>query len=185
MLLNLFLMFLKLGFLSVGGGYPMMGLILQEGAAVGLTAGEFADMAALELLASGPIAINSATYIGFIKAGFLGAVVATVGVCIPPIILTTILYHFLKRFSLNPYVNAFLEAIKIACGGVLLATALTLSREIVLGGETWLAAAANPFATVSWWSVLIMAAGVFALQKFKANPIVIILLSGLVGAFVL
>ena len=63
--ITLFLMFLKIGFTSFGGGYGMMSMILDEGIArVGLTTAEFADMAALDLLCSGPVAVNAATYIG-------------------------------------------------------------------------------------------------------------------------
>ena len=76
--ITLFLMFLKIGFTSFGGGYGMMSMILDEGIArVGLTTAEFADMAALDLLCSGPVAVNAATYIGYIKGGWLGALLAT------------------------------------------------------------------------------------------------------------
>lgn len=84
---KLFFMFLKIGFLSFGGGYPMMAFIYEEGQRlVGLTSGEFADMLALELLSSGPVAINGATYVGYIKGGMIGSILSTIGVCIPSFI---------------------------------------------------------------------------------------------------
>lgn len=186
MLLSLFLFFLKLGFISVGGGYPMMSFIMQEGqAAVGLTASEFADMTALELLASGPIAVNAATYIGYIKAGFWGSAVATAGVCIPSFILTTILYAFLSRFKENRYVQGFLNAIKVACAGVLFTTALTLGKNILLLTDSLSDITAHPLIMVSWVSVLIVALSVVAIRKFKLNPIMVILGAGVIGAFML
>lgn len=173
MLLKLFLLFVKLGFLSIGGGYPMMALILQEGQqAVGLTAGEFADMTALELLASGPIAINAATFIGYLKAGILGSVVATAGVCVAPFVLTTIIYYFLRKYKDNRFVKAFLAAIVAASGGILLFTAVTLSRSVIIQ---------NASGVVSWSSLLIVAGCLIAGIRFKVNPVILVLASGVSG----
>lgn len=181
MLSALFFFFLKLGFVSVGGGYPMLAFIMQEGqVAVGLTAQEFADMAALELLASGPVAINSATYIGFIKAGFPGALIATLAVCLPSFILTTILYAFLSRFKVNRYVQGFLSAVKIACGGVLLATALSLGQTILLLDNSLSQVIADP-SVVQWAGVAICFICIIAIGKFKANPIIMIFVAAAFG----
>ncbi len=182
MTLRLFLMFTKLGFLSVGGGYPMMALILEEAQAVGLTMTQFADMAALELLASGPIAINAATYIGYVKGGFIGAVAATAGTCVSPLVLTTILYYFLKKFSENVYVQSFLDGIKVACGGILITTTFVLSKEIFFENAALSQVVANPLGTIQIVGVVICIACCVALIKFKANPIGVILASGLAGA---
>ena len=77
---TLFLLFLKVGITCFGGGYGMMSMILDEGAKkVGLTAEEFADMNALDLISSGPIALNSSTFVGYIKGGVPGSVFATLG----------------------------------------------------------------------------------------------------------
>lgn len=180
MLLSLFTFFFTLGCVSFGGGYAMMSFILQKGQeAVGLTAQEFADMTALELMASGPIAINAATYVGFIKAGIGGAVVATIGVCLPSFILTTILYAFLQHFKENAYVNGFISTVKIACGGVMLTTALTLAQNIlILSGDIQYASVQN----IKWMSVLIVVVCVVALVKYKVNPIAVILGAAVVGA---
>ncbi len=186
MLIKLFWLFVRLGFLSIGGGYPMMALILQEGeAAVGLTSAEFADMAALELLASGPIALNAATYIGYIKAGILGSLVATAGACVPPFVLTTVLYYFLNKYRENKYVKAFLEAIKVACGGVLLTTAFTLGRQVLLGGHGLAEVAAAPLALVSWGGVIICGLCLLASLKWKTNPVFLVLGSAVAGGLLM
>ena len=183
MLLSLFAFFLKLGFISFGGGYTMISFILQEGqVAVGLTAQEFSDMAALELLASGPIAVNSATYIGFIKAGFSGAVIATAAVCLPSFILTAILYAFLKRFSENKYVQSAISAIVIACGGALIAAAGTLIQNILLYTDNLEEVIRHPADNIFWAGCLIVVICVVAIKKFKISPIVMLLVSAVLGA---
>ncbi|MFZ2353496.1 chromate transporter [Paucilactobacillus nenjiangensis] len=64
MIIKIFLVFLKIGFLGFGGGYAMLSLIYHESSKFGMTMAQFADMNALDGIIPGPIAINSATYVG-------------------------------------------------------------------------------------------------------------------------
>jgi len=182
--LKIFWCFIKLGFLSFGGGYPMLSLIMEIATKdVGLTAQEFADMTALELLASGPVALNSATYIGFIKGGFAGATVATLGLIIPSLILASALYYFLSKFQKNKYVQKFIQAIKFSCAGVLLTTAFTLSENILLySGVQW---NQSFFEYVNWFAILIFVIACVVLMKFKKNAIMVIVGAGILGLFLL
>ena len=186
MLVSLFLLFLKVGFLCFGGGYPIMLFILHEGQAmVGLTIQEFADMTALELLASGPIALNAATYVGFIKAGIPGAVISTLGICLPSFVLTTILYAFLSRFKENKYVQGFILAIKLACGGILITAALTLSQTILLHSNSMPTTISAFISGVQWGGILIVLICMVAVKKFKVNPIIMIVVSAVLGVFLI
>lgn len=178
---KLFFMFVKIGFLSFGGGYPMMALIYENGQRlVGLTSDEFADMLALELLSSGPIAINGATYIGYIKGGLIGSVIATIGVCVPSFILVSIVYFFLSKFYENPYIQSFLAAIKISCAGILFATALNLARSIFLLNSGNIADMAN-ISNIPWGGIFIWLIGLILLVKFKVNAIHFIFASAILG----
>jgi chromate transporter len=181
MLAKLFFMFLKIGFLSVGGGYPMMAMILQEGRAVGLTSAEFADMTALEMLASGPIAINAATYVGYIRGGVLGSIVATAAVCSPAFVLTSVVYFFLSRYNDNIYVQGFLRGIRVACGGVLLAASFTLGGNILIKDVV----STGFFKSVNVIGAAICAVCALAVLKFKINPIAMVLVSAVLGAVLL
>lgn len=178
---KLFLMFVKIGFLSFGGGYPMMVLIYEEGQRlVGLTSEEFADMLALELLSSGPVAINGATYIGYIKGGIVGSIITTIGVCLPSFILVSIVYFFLSKFYENPYIQGFLNAIKISCAGILFATALNIGKGIVFIESEGIVNAIS-LSNIQWGGIFICVAGLIALVKYKANAIHFILLSSVLG----
>ena len=189
MIFNLFLLFAKIGFFSFGGGYPMAALIFQEGQImVGLTADEFAVMLGLELLASGPVALNAATYVGYIKGGLPGAFAATAGSLVAPVVLTSIIWFFLQKFKENRYVKAFLSTIKIACGAALLTTALNLGRDIFInhkGAVPWGDITVNASLTVSWIGLLLCLICLILGIKFKMNPIIIILGSAVAGAFLL
>ena len=83
--LQLFISYLKIGFFGFGGGYAMLSLIQNEIVEQRgwITAQQFADIVAISQMTPGPIAINSATYIGYTVAGVGGSVVATLAVCLP------------------------------------------------------------------------------------------------------
>ncbi|MDR1067210.1 MAG: chromate transporter [Clostridiales bacterium] len=179
MIAKLILLFFKIGCFSVGGGYAIMGMILQEGAAVGLTAAEFADLAALELLASGPIAINAATYVGYIKGGFLGSAAATAAICAPAFLFTSVVYIILSRYKESLYVQRFLKGISVACGGVLMSVAFTLGSDILINAS-FLANA--PKRVINAPGAVIFALCVFASLKFKISPVIIVIASAAGGA---
>ena len=82
---TLFLTFLKIGVFTFGGGYAMIALLETEFCVrkKWLDKKEFLDMTAISESTPGPTAVNSATYIGYKIGGVLGAIAATVGVCIP------------------------------------------------------------------------------------------------------
>jgi len=186
MLGSLFLFFLKLGFLSFGGGYPLISFIMSEGQrAVGLTANEFADMLALELLAAGPVAINSATYVGYIKAGIPGAAVATAAVCLPGFTLSIALSALLRRFRGNRCIDGALSAIKVACGGMMLAAALKLADNLLVLTGTLREALLAPVASFSWAGIMIVACCFLLLRAFRLNPVAVIGAAAVMGAVLL
>ena len=87
--LSLFLTMLKIGLFTFGGGYAMLALLENEFVSKKKWIGhdEFLDVAAIAESTPGPIAINSATYIGYKRCGFWGAFAATVGVCLPSLVI--------------------------------------------------------------------------------------------------
>ena len=91
--LQLFLSFLQIGMFSFGGGYAAMPLIQGQVVTTHgwLTMSEFTDLITISQITPGPIAVNSATFVGLKIAGIPGAVVATVGCILPSCIIVTIL----------------------------------------------------------------------------------------------
>lgn len=99
-ILETFLTMFKIGLFTFGGGYAMLALL--EGELVEkkkwIEKEEFLDMVAIAESTPGPIAINSATYIGFKRAGVLGSAAATLGVVLPSFIIIYIISLFLDKF---------------------------------------------------------------------------------------
>jgi chromate transporter len=112
----LFLTFFKIGAFTFGGGYAMIALLKNEFVAGKrwLKEDMFFDMVAIAESTPGPVAINSATYIGYHVAGFWGALASTVAVCIPSFAIIFLISLYFEKFLKLTYVSYALEGIQ-AC----------------------------------------------------------------------
>ena len=183
--LRLFLSFFRIGLIGFGGGYAMLSMIMMESAKFGITTAQFADLNALDMIVPGPLAINAATYVGFLSSGFWGSVAATAGVSLPPFFIVPIAMHFLTKFKENTILKGALSGIKPAAVGLISAASFMIARDVIL----------KPGADVSMvWNDIIGAVsflmvGVFLVTavaniRFKVNPILLTLLAGVVGAVI-
>ena len=98
-LMDIFLIFLKIGAFTFGGGYAMIALLEDEfvDKRSWLNESEFLDMTAIAESTPGPVAINAATYLGYKLAGFKGALVASLAVCIPSFAIIYVISFFYER----------------------------------------------------------------------------------------
>lgn len=130
-LLKLFISFLKIGAFSFGGGYAMLPLIKKEIIVVRgwLSVKEFIDILAVVEMTPGPIAINSATFLGYRVAGVLGSIVATIGVVLPSFVIILIIAHFLNKFKESPYVDWAFRGIRPVVLGLIIAASLTVTKD--------------------------------------------------------
>lgn len=109
-LLTLILTFLKIGAFTFGGGYAMIALLENEFVSKRkwMTHNEFLDMTAIAESTPGPIAVNSATYIGYQQQGIAGALLSTLAVCLPSFAIIFVISLFMEQFlSLLPVQYAF------------------------------------------------------------------------------
>ena len=123
-ILLLFLSMLKIGCFAFGGGYAIIALLENEfiSKRKWIDHDEFMDVVAIAESTPGPIAINVATYIGYKLKGFLGAVIATVGMCLPSFVIMYLVSLFYDRFMEIPLVSAAFKGIQI-CVVYLIASA--------------------------------------------------------------
>ena len=122
--LKLFLTMFKIGLFTFGGGYAMIALLENEFVEKKqfLTKEEFLNMLAIAESTPGPIAINSATYIGYKTAGVMGSAFATLGVCLPSFIIIYIISLFFDAFLKLKFVQYAFLGIR-ACVVYLIASA--------------------------------------------------------------
>lgn len=125
--LELFLVFLKIGVVSFGGGYGMISLIQQEVTSRGwLSDSELWNYIAIAESTPGPIAVNIATFVGSGQAGILGSLIATVGIVLPAFCIILIIATLFKNFAKNKYVKSAFEGITPIIWGLIISTGLLL-----------------------------------------------------------
>lgn len=186
MTVKLFLLFLKIGITCFGGGYGMMSMILDEGSKqVGLTATEFTDMTALDLICPGAVALNSATYIGYIKGGLSGSVFATLGLILPTVAVSILTIIFMKKFSENRFVKGLFRGITPACAGLLIYTSVTLILSIFFGTESVYGINQIVFSADTVILAAMFAAALILTFRFKIDPILLTVLGGAAGLILL
>ena len=170
--LQLFLSYLKIGFFGFGGGYAMLSLIQNEIVVQNqwVTNSQFTDIVAISQMTPGPIAINSATYIGYTVAGFWGSVVATTAVCLPALTLMILITRFFLQLRDNRYVKGAIAGMKPVVVGMIGAAALLLMFPKSADGASF----------IDGWSWALFAAAMLASLK-KVNPILLIVLGAVAG----
>jgi chromate transporter len=164
-----------MGFFGFGGGYAMLSLIHSEVVVRNqwLTNGEFSDIVAISQMTPGPIAINSATYIGYEVAGVLGSVVATVAVCLPALTIMMLITRFFLRLRDNRYVRGVVMGMRPVVVGMIASAALLLIFPHSADGRSFID---------GWsWAIFI---GVLVASVKKVNPILLIVLSAVVGVVI-
>lgn len=174
--LQLFFSFLQIGAFSFGGGYAALPLIQNQVVAANhwMTMDEFTNLITISQMTPGPIAINSATFVGLQVAGIGGAIIATLGCILPSCILVSLiafLYFKYKNLSIIKNILVFLRpavVAMIASAGLLIVTSVFWSEESSIGNWN----------TINGRAVVIFALCVILLRKFKWNPILVMLLAG-------
>ncbi len=179
---QLFVSYLKIGFFGFGGGYAMLSLIQNEVVVQHqwMTNAEFADIVAVSQITPGPIAINSATYVGYtvgvqsgsVWGGILGAVIATFAVCLPALTIMLLITRYFLRLKNNPLVEGAMRGMRPVVIGMIAAAALMLifPHNSSSGEENF----------IDGWSWALFG-GVLLGSWRKVNPILLIILSAVAG----
>ena len=181
--LELFLTFLQIGAFSFGGGYGMISLIREKVLLYSwLTEEELLNMIAVAESTPGPIAVNMATFVGSAQGGFLGALLATLGVVLPSFIIIIIIAALICNLLKFAGVKAFLGGIRPCVVGLILATAITMFMSTAIGfiriGDTLTA----DFKGIIIFAILLVISIVTRLAfKKKPTPILMILTSAGLG----
>jgi chromate transporter len=175
--LQLLWVFIKIGLLGFGGGYAMLSLIQHEVVDnyAWMTTTEFADMVAISQMTPGPISINMATYVGYTAGGFGGSLLASFALCLPSIIMVYLILKLFQNPKTGSLMGNMLKGLKPAIAGLIFAAGLSMmngNNFVQIGkGENNI-------------SIVICVLAFVSSFFFKANPILLIVLSGAVGFFV-
>jgi len=168
--LNLFWSFFKIGLFGFGGGYAIVSLIQHKVVDIQgwLTMADFTNIMAISQITPGPIAINCATYVGYSATqSVLGSAIATIAVSLPSFFIMFAISKFIIAFRNNKYVEYIFWGLKPAVIGLIASAALLLT---------------NTENFIDYFSYIIFGV-VFIAGLLKANPIILLVLSGIAGYF--
>lgn len=172
-LIRLFLTFAKIGLVGFGGGLAILPLILQGMQVFGtISPEEFAELFAISQATPGPIAVNAATFAGFVTAGIPGALAATIGVAFPAFVLIGISVKFLNKHQEHKLVKGAFVGIRPVAVGMIMAGFIMVGQTTLFDG-THLMVMPLCLATLTF----ILA------DKFKVSSIKLIIIMGVLGAF--
>ncbi|MGP4038415.1 chromate transporter [Gracilibacillus sp. D59] len=170
---DLFWTFLLIGFVSFGGGYAMIPVIETEVSQHGwMTTQEFTDVIAVAGMSPGPIATNSAIFVGYHTAGISGAIVSALGMVIPSLLIILIIATFFFKFNELYIVKSAFYGLRPIITGLIMYAALKFAISNNVIGE------------ISWRTVsllIICGFSFFALMKLRLHPIFVIALAGVYG----
>lgn len=181
-LLRLFLEFAKTGLLAVGGGLATIPFLQDLGSRTHwFTDADLSTMIAVSESTPGPMGVNMATYVGYTTAGLPGAVIATLGLITPSIIVIIVIAGFLQKFRQSKTVDAVFYGLRPASTALIASAGLSVAASVLVSvGGT-----AEHVISIHW-PAAVLAVAVFAAMKWspakKIHPIVMISISALAGA---
>ena len=173
--LQLFLSFLQIGLFSFGGGYAAMPLIQGQIVTLHgwLDMNEFTDLITISQMTPGPIAVNSATFVGIKIAGIPGALVATVGCILPSCIIVTLLAKFYLKYRSIDLLQGVLTTLRPGVVAMIASAGVSILISAFWGNEELI-----ELASTNWSLVAIFLISFFLLKKAKLNPILVMVLAG-------
>lgn len=170
---ELFRSFFLIGTVSFGGGYAMIPMIEMEVSRNGwMTTKEFTDVIAIAGMSPGPIATNSAVFVGFQTAGVLGAIVSALGMILPSFLLILLVASLFYRSKQHRLVQSAFYGLRPIITGLIFYAAIRFS---ITNGLI------APLSTHMFSMLCIFLLSLFLLIKLRVHPAAVIGLSGMIG----
>ena len=170
---RLFLAFSRIGLFGFGGGAAMLPVIYEAAKTLGtMDKSEFANLVGISQMTPGPIAVNAATYVGYMSAGLGGALMATFSVALPSFILVTLASYFLLKFQESSTINGILTGVRPMTAGLVLSAVILMGQQAVVGAGQ----------TEGLISLAICAVAFLLAGSKKINPIIVMAGAGVIGA---
>lgn len=193
LLAKLFIAFFKIGLFGFGGGLAIIQLIYDSiKEFTNITPEQFANIVAIAQVTPGPVAVNSATYVGYEVGGYLGSALATLGVATPAFIIIAMVANAVERYKESTAVRGALEGIRPATVGLIAAAVITIGKaaimpEHTLGGNFSILRDMTVSVGgmhIDVISIVLCGLTILLIQKFKINPMLVLVIIACVGAVV-
>ncbi|MDO4614346.1 MAG: chromate transporter [Lachnospiraceae bacterium] len=175
--LQLFINFVQIGLFSIGGGYAAIPLIQEVVVKEHgwLSMSSFTDLITIAEMTPGPIAVNSATFVGLRIGGIAGAVAATFGCIFPSLFIVSFLAYLYRKYKNLTGSQSVLGCLRPAVAALIASSGVSMLLLVVFGDKS---AALSEFNVVG---AVLFAGAFFVLRKWKKNPILVMSSCGVIG----
>lgn len=172
--LELVVSFLQIGLFSIGGGYAAIPLIQNEVVVnhSWLSMGEFTDLITIAEMTPGPIAVNSATFVGTRIAGPLGAVAATLGCIFPSLVIVSLLFYLYSKYGQMDAMKNIMDTLRPAIIALIFSAGLSILAVAAFKSGVF------DLHDVDYTGCALFVAALFAMRKLKLNPIWVMVFCG-------
>ena len=187
--MTLFLMclnFMKTGLFAIGGGLATIPFLYEISDKFGwFTHQDILNFIAVSEATPGPVGVNMATYAGFITSGVLGAILSTLSLILPSVVVILIVASILDKFKTNKFVIGGFHILRPASTALIGAAALNVILVVFFDVEKvtfdMVGHLANVFTHVNWIALIVFAFMFVIIKTFKGHPIIYILIAAVLG----
>lgn len=175
LLLDIVITFMKIGLLSFGGGYAAVAIVEQQVVEIKgwMNYEQCMDIVTIDELTPGPVTVNAATFVGTRLAGTLGAIAATIGAILPSCIIALVLVKVYYKYKDVTLISGALNGLKSMVVALISVTTINIiSNALFLDGS------------LDFYSLLLFAVSLILIRKYKLNPLIVMIICGLVGTIV-
>ncbi len=172
--LQLFISFFQVGLFSIGGGYAALPLIRNQivGQHSWMTMSEFTNLITIAEMTPGPIAVNSATFVGIRIAGIGGAFAATLGCIFPCLIIVPFLAFLYYHYKGASLIQSVLSGLRPAVVALIASAGLSIAQTALFAEKDC------NLQNIDWVGAVLLLTALVILRKRKSNPILIMALCG-------
>lgn len=181
-LLELFISFFQVGLFSIGGGLAALPLIQNQVVDIHgwITLTEFMDLISIAEMTPGPIAVNSATFVGIHLADIKGALIATFGCILPSCIIVSTLAYFYFKYKNLSVIQGILSGVRPAIVALIASAGVSIFIMSVFGEGGF----TTDLGKINFVSIVLFSIALFILRKKKPSPIAVMFGCGIVGAII-
>ncbi len=189
LLIRLFLLFAKVALINFGGGFAMIPLIAAELEKYQwLTSQEFMDIIAISQMTPGAIAVNTATYVGYQVAGIWGAIVSTIAIPLPSLILVITLYPILEKYKDHALLKMIFYGLRPVVAGLIIAAIYFVANTALVNqdfvGEPISNIITEFFTAINFGSLALAVIAFLIAFKTKVSPIILLLAGAIIGIII-
>lgn len=173
LILDLFLSFFKIGLFAIGGGLATLPFLYElADIKPWITVSDISDLIAISESTPGPLGVNMASYTGFLQSQYVGAIVASIGLVMPSLIISMVILKTLNKFKENKIVQNVFYGLRAASCALVSVAGLGVAKIAFLGEK---------MQGFLWQGAILFVILYLAIKKLKWHPTVFILLSAVVG----